>query len=143
MKQNLTAATLIASLIASLTLAAGPTRAAEAIDPYSDPDTTWVLQVLDGQVFEAGTTLSFPEPGRVAGKATCNNYSGEMTATYPEFEVGPLISTRMACPDMELEQVFLDALAAMRGAVATDYILVLTGPDGGEMVFTPADQAPR
>lgn len=130
MKQILTALPLIL---------AGSLAAADGYDPFADRDTVWVLQVLNGEPFEADTTMNFAEPGRVAGKASCNNFSGPLLSDYPEFEIGMMISTRMACPDMESEQVFLDALATMKGIVATEEVLYLTGPDGNEMIFTPAE----
>ncbi len=77
--------------------------------------TTWQLIQLDGrsvQPREGAFSLHLDE-GRVAGIGACNRLSGTYTTTEKRALVfGPIASTRMACPDIEQEQRFLQVLAA-------------------------------
>ncbi|MBE1285914.1 MAG: META domain-containing protein [Rhodobacteraceae bacterium] len=107
----------------------------ETVSAYGGADKIWVLSELDGNAFSARATLTFPEPGRIAGQSPCNTYSGQMEAPYPWFETGPLAVTRRACPDMAQEQVFLAALDAMTQSEVSGDVLVLSTEDGREMVF--------
>lgn len=75
-------------------------------------------------------TLMF-ESGQVSGTAACNSYFGDVTLTDGSITVGGLARTEMACMPlevMELEQAYLDALAAVERAVLVGGRLVLTGP---------------
>lgn len=114
-------------------------RDEENAQPYDAPDKTWRLVELNGKSFAANATLSFPEQGRVAGKAPCNAYNGSMSAPYPSFEVGPIAATKMACPDLAAESEFFAALDAARTAEGTDDTLILSNTDGLRMVFNAAD----
>ena len=107
----------------------------ESLTAYGAADKTWVLTEIDGAAVSARTTLSFPEPGRLAGRAPCNAYSGAQTAPYPWFEAGPIASTKIACPDLTFEQSYFEALAAMTLSEVSGDILVLSTPEGREMVF--------
>jgi heat shock protein HslJ len=80
--------------------------------------------------------------GRVAGRSGCNRYGGPIVETQPRaIEIGPLVSTRMACPAeaMALEQRVLAALGAARQYSFLGGELVLSGsaPDGApvQLVF--------
>ncbi|WP_420857307.1 META domain-containing protein [Marivivens marinus] len=110
----------------------------ESLTAYGAADTVWQLETLDGAPLGAAATVEFPEPGQIAGQAPCNRFFGEQRAPYPWFEVGPLAATRMACPDLDKEQNFLSALAAMTEVEVAGDILILRGDDGREMLFRAA-----
>lgn len=61
--------------------------------------------------------MEFGDDGRVSGHAGCNRFSGPYTADAAtrRFRAGPLMTTRMACPQpdgrMDQETLFLAALA--------------------------------
>ena len=64
--------------------------------------------VPEGVVIEAKF-----EKGRISGSAGCNRYNANLEAPTPyELKVGPVIATRIACPEpqMEAESRFLKAL---------------------------------
>jgi len=97
---------------------------ADAESPYDDPATTWVAADF------AGATLSFPEPGRIAGDAPCNRYGATQTAEYPAFHAEGIFSTKMACPDLGLEASFFDALGkATEARREGDTLLLLDGAE--------------
>ena len=86
--------------------------------------------------------------GQVAGRAGCNRYGGPIREPKPrEIEIGPLASTRMACPAeaMALEQRVLAALGAARQYSFLGGELVLSGsaPDGApiQLHFRAGPQA--
>ena len=74
----------------------------------------WVLEDLAGTgvVDRAEATLSFPEPGKTAGKGSCNRFTGSVTVTGRSIKFGPLATTRMACPPAvgDQESRYLKAL---------------------------------
>lgn len=113
-------------------------RADETVAAYGAAGKTWQLQSIDEAPYQARVTLSFPEPGRISGQAPCNSYNAKQTAPYPWFAIGPIATTRRACPDMQAETTFLAALAAMTLVEVLDDTLILSTETGREMVFTAA-----
>ncbi|WP_343080146.1 META domain-containing protein [Ostreiculturibacter nitratireducens] len=97
--------------------------------------SVWRLTELDGAEFAAEATIEFPQEGRIAGAAPCNRYTAAQSATYPDFAAGPIAATRMACPELDAETRFLDALAAMRTVEVDEDVLTLSGDAGRRMVF--------
>ncbi|MEW2912517.1 META domain-containing protein [Leisingera sp. JC11] len=124
---------LRAVLITSLLLTACARD--ETLSAYGAAGTEWQLQVIDGAAFPAAATLMFPEPGKIAGRGPCNNFLGSQDAPYPWFETGPLAVTRMACPKLEAEAAFLQALQQMTLAEVTGDVLILSNEAGREMLF--------
>ena len=61
---------------------------------------------------DAGIWVEFSIDGSINGHAGCNTFFGSLTQTDSGIEVGPLGSTRMACPEpiMSRESAFLSAL---------------------------------
>ena len=61
---------------------------------------------------DAGLTLSFAVDGSINGNGGCNAFSGSLERHDGGVSVGPLRSTRRACPAaiMERESTFLSAL---------------------------------
>jgi heat shock protein HslJ len=108
----------------------------ETISAYGAGDKLWHLSEIDGKAFPSRATLSFSEPGRIAGVAPCNTYSGRMEAPYPWFEATEIAATRRACPDLAAEAAYFHALSAMTLAEVAGETLILSTPDGREMVFS-------
>jgi heat shock protein HslJ len=107
----------------------------ETVAGFGAADTIWQLTELAGDPVTVRATLQFPEAGQIAGQAPCNRYSAKLTAPYPRFETGPILSTRMACPDLAQETAFFDALADMSQAELLDDTLILQNDAGRDMVF--------
>ena len=61
---------------------------------------------------DAGMWVEFAVDGGINGHAGCNTFFGSLTQTDSGIAVGPLGSTRMACPEpiMSRESAFLSAL---------------------------------
>ena len=107
----------------------------ETISGYADPSATYRLTTLNGVAFTDRATIQFPEAGKIIGSGPCNSYQTTQTMPYPWFEIGPIASTRMACPASSAETTFFQTLAAMSFAEAAGQVLLLTNSDGMEMVF--------
>lgn len=107
----------------------------ETLRGYGGADKVWTLTELDGAPFGATATLTFPEEGAIAGRGPCNSYRATMTVPYPWFEAGPVMSTKMACPDLQREAQFFEALSAMSLSEVLGDVMILSTPDGREMVF--------
>lgn len=78
--------------------------------------TTWQAETIAGQPVLAGvvSTVSFAASDRIAGSGGCNRYGGALRREGGRLQVGPLVSTRMACaPEvMAQEDRFLAAIEA-------------------------------
>ncbi len=118
------------SLVAIALLAAG--CASSASKREADPllHTAWRLVDLGGSgvVEGAEATLEFPEPGRAAGRATCNRFFASVTVEADDaIRFGPVGATRRACaePLAGQETRYLTLLeAAERFAVEGDALAI-------------------
>ena len=95
----------------------------------------WTLAEINGQPFNARATLTFPDEDTVAGKAPCNRYSARLTVPYPWFEVGPIRTTKMACSDLRKETKYFTILRQMTLSEVLENVLILSTPEGKNMVF--------
>lgn len=111
----------------------------ETISGYAADGAVWQLETLNGRPFNARAILTFPEPGQIAGEAPCNNYFGKQTAPYPWFAVEGVASTRRACPDLQAESDFLEALGKMTLSEVAPTTLILSNDAGDEMVFKASE----
>jgi len=96
---------------------------------------TWVLVEQNGAPFAQRATLVFAADGQISGQAPCNRFYFTNSASLPRFETGPIAATRMACPELESEEAFFEALQGMRTGEIQGNVLVLRNPTGDEMVF--------
>jgi heat shock protein HslJ len=97
----------------------------------------WRLAQIDQQAFGAEATLEVGEDGRIGGRAPCNRWfargEGEDGAL-----MGGIVSTKMACDDLDAEILFFEALAEMESAEIGAAKMILRG-QGREMVFVPKE----
>ena len=84
--------------------------------PFSFSGSEWLLEDLGGHgvIDRVQATLTFPETGKVAGNGSCNRFFGPSEMSGDHIKIGPLGSTRMACPEavMKQETKYLAALQA-------------------------------
>lgn len=78
----------------------------------------WLALDIDGTPVKNKTesTISFEDATRVIGNGGCNRFFGTAKLSGETLEVGPLGTTRMACPEtiMNQEHRFLKALESVR-----------------------------
>jgi heat shock protein HslJ len=96
--------------------------------------TSWQLATIDGAEVAAvvTATLQFGEDGQVSGSGGCNTYGGPFTVKGHQIDIGPLISTRMACPAAQtaVETAFLGGLEEVVSWKVGGGRLTLLGPKG-------------
>lgn len=126
---------IILLLILSLTIF----QPDETLRSYGGADRTWHLVTLKGANFDATATLTFPSRNRIAGQAPCNRYFSRNAAPYPWIEIGPIGATRRACPDLQAEQAYFEALEAVNVAVIEGDTLTLSDEETPLLVFTARD----
>jgi len=81
---------------------------------------------------EQETFVQFHPDGKVSGFAGCNRFFGTFVATDSTLDVGPLGTTRMACPDtiMQQEMAFLGEIEGASGYVISGHRLSLDTTNG-------------
>lgn len=101
--------------------------------------TCWRLVRMDGKapLEEAVPTLCFDEQGGLSGTGGCNRYSGTARFLDDGIEVGPLVSTRMACAEqvMDQERAFLDRLGRARRWMLSGKTLLVYSEDPPALRF--------
>ena len=99
---------------------------------------TWQLVTLNGAPVEAGKsqpTLTFAGTrSRLYGMAGCNRYSTEYSLTEADYlDIPSPVATKMACPELDLEREFLEALEGTANFSVTDRTLSLVDAAGAEV----------
>lgn len=110
-------------------------------------DSKWILIAIDGGPLEAGALagrVPFIEfgvngDGSMAGFGGCNRFSGSFQHSGSLLEFGPIAATRMACPDMQIEDRFFRALDSVDSVEQDDYTLTLRA-DGVEVLRFRAEK---
>jgi heat shock protein HslJ len=110
-------------------------QADETISGYTDAETIWILTDLNGMPPQTEITLTFPEKGKIAGKASCNRYFGAQTKPLPWFTTGPIASTKMACPHLDEETKYFTALQNASLAEVSQTTLILSNDAGPLIAF--------
>jgi heat shock protein HslJ len=108
--------------------------------PLSLDGTSWRLSDYvspDGQVVTvpaAVTPLLAFEGGQLTGNAGCNTFNATYTVTGDTIEIGPIMSTKMACeePMATVEAAYLAALEAVNKVGMLDNGKLQLWDDGGK-----------
>lgn len=113
----------VSIIIAGAALAMTSCRSAKEATPLSSMNGEWNIIEINGSavVPMQGQQLPFigfdTSTGKVYGFSGCNRIIGtiDINAKAGTIDLGALGSTRMACPDMTMEQNVLGALAQVKG----------------------------
>ncbi|WP_371397492.1 META domain-containing protein [Fretibacter rubidus] len=79
--------------------------------------------------------VGFKSGGEIIGHGGCNRFFGTYEQTGDTLTIGPLASTKMACPHLGAESAFLGALQDARSVEATHLKLLLKN-EAGETLLT-------
>lgn len=93
----------------------------------------WALASVDGVDPDYTATIAFVG-ARVVGQAPCNGYFAQANRTGSEITLGPIGGTRRACPHLQDEAAFFDALQGVTEVEETANRLTLSGA-GHVLVF--------
>jgi heat shock protein HslJ len=91
----------------------------------------------DPALDSAGITARFT-PARVTGHAGCNRYSATARIEGPRLLVRGVVGTLMACPAIDVEQAFKQALGRTERFEIKDGRLLVTYDGDKVMTFAPA-----
>jgi len=101
----------ISLLLATLTLATLALSAcASKTETPSLSGTSWKLasygeiEVQTPAADGIETQIDFGSDGKVSGTVGCNRFSGSYTQQDDQITLGPLMATKMACPDLPMTQ---------------------------------------
>ena len=107
----------------------------ETISGQSDASEVWALVRMNETEISTPITLTFPEKGKIAGRAPCNRYFASQNAPLPWFEAGPIAATKVACPELALESLYFQTLASITLIERTGDVLLLNGDQGEVLEF--------
>lgn len=106
------------------------------LPPESLADTGWAIIAIDGQAVRGENDDNYViqfQSDRLSGRAGCNRFSGTYTRNGNRLMIGPLMSTRMACPEPAMGHE-RRAMQVLSGPVTIEFprgeILVITGNSG-------------
>lgn len=123
------------AMLACLALTAAPAAFAQAPSNLSGH---WRTDAIGAARLPATPhpDITFGAEGRAYGSSGCNRFMGGFTLDGAALRFDPIAGTRMACepPAMEVEQRFLDALAAVRGWRLEGPALLLTDGTGATVL---------
>ena len=98
----------------------------------------WVVEDLAGAgiIDRSRITIEFLEGNRIAGRASCNRYTGTYELRGEGMAIGPLASTRMACAPalMNQEERFLNLLDQVNSVRIGQQGQLLLSTPGGESI---------
>jgi len=125
---------MLRPLLACLLLAA--CTGDQTLAAFAPDGRAWRLSGASGAPAGDGeVTLRFPRPGRVAGRTPCARFGAAIAAPYPWFELDDIESTPMPCAAESGRAPLLEALRRMSIAEIAGDTLILSTPEGAEMVF--------
>ncbi len=103
------------------------------------PKTERALHELAGSEwgFSDGTDrfVKFSQDGEMRGNGGCNNFFGTYDLDGTRLKVGPIAATKRACPDLDKEREFLNALQNSTRIEATHLVLKLYDVNGDELLI--------
>ncbi|MGX5818986.1 META domain-containing protein [Chitinophaga lutea] len=130
---------LFGMLAAALVLLSACTssKKSTAVNNENDLYKTWNLVEVEGQAVDPakyGRPLEFmftKEGHRFSGSAGCNRIMGSFTVAAPNsLSFSQMASTKMACPDMALEDQFSKAIGKVSSWTITEGFLTLSDANG-------------
>ena len=100
----------------------------------------WVLNNLEGKKVATLTqnvpTMEFSSEENISGFAGCNRYSSTIEIDGNAITFGPILTTRMACENMDIETLFVKALSQANTINVSNDTLTLSVDGKVLLVFT-------
>ncbi len=96
------------------------------------PQEIWLLASIDGAAFPATATLGI-DGTQIVGHGPCNTYTGTVNG----MSISNIVATKMACPDLTAEGLYLGLLGGVTAVAETRNTLTLTS-GSSRLVFNKA-----
>ncbi len=100
-----------------------------ALPPETLAETSWAIVEIDGESVSGSNYVLQFGAGRLTGQAGCNRFSGPYSVAGDRLTAGPIMATRMACPEPRMGHE-RSAMRLLGGPVAISH------PDGDTLVLT-------
>lgn len=106
----------------------------------------WVLQSLNGENIKLSDQnsemfIQFDEAEkRVNGRAACNRFFGNYEMERNKLKFSPMGATRMACPDLQIENRFFEMLETVDSFTIKDNVLTFLSKDKPVAVFKKTEK---
>ena len=105
---------------------------------YAEPpqidliNARWVLRELNGKPVKPASDvyIHFSDKVTANGFLGCNKFNGKYATDGADIKIGPLMSTKMTCPDEAIENQFRNALETTASYSTDDKFLYLKNDDG-------------
>lgn len=104
-----------------------------AVPPQIDLiNARWVLRELNGKAVkpQSDVYIRFVDKETAEGFLGCNKFNGKYVSEGEDIKIGPLMSTKMACEDLSIENKFAQVLEAATSYHTDDKYLYLKNADG-------------
>ena len=132
-------------IVAFIATTALPDKKARSTDPQSVLNKTWQWVSTITPVEKSAVsnperyTIILTEEGKLQARFDCNRGGGEFKISPGKLFFGPMMSTRMACPEDSLDGPFMRDLQRVASFFLQDGLLYLELPyDSGTIKFRPA-----
>ncbi|GIX12095.1 MAG: hypothetical protein KatS3mg118_0054 [Paracoccaceae bacterium] len=129
-------AALLALALAACDMApqtAGPAQPIEAIG-----DTPWKLASIDGEPVAPVEIMLNISGGFISGTGPCNTINANYVGEVPEFRIETLITTKLSCDRLGLENRVIEALMQADRAEIAGSRLTIRGDASPVLIFNPA-----
>jgi heat shock protein HslJ len=95
-------------------------------------NSRWVLRELNGKAVNPSSDVyvRFVDEITVEGFGGCNKFNGKYATDGADIKIGPLMSTKMACNDLSIENQFTSILERISSYNADAKYLYLKNEDG-------------
>jgi heat shock protein HslJ len=101
-------------------------------------DAPWRLVSVNGEAVEDERIVLKIAGGFISGQGPCNTINANYIGEAPDFAVETIVTTKMFCEQIGLENRMVEGLLDARRAVVEGGRLTMTGEDSAELVFVPA-----
>lgn len=101
-------------------------------------DTAWKLVSVNGEAVDDASFIFRIAGGFISGQGPCNTINADYQGEAPVFEIGTLITTRMICDRLGLENRVISGFQDARRAVIENDRLTISGDGSPVLVFAPS-----
>ena len=107
-----------------------PTVSGQGPEAFNLAGSEWAVAPGDNQPF-----VQFSAEGKASGNGGCNRFSGSFEQAGQVLSFGPIVSTKRACLELNVETAFFNALSQTR-SFEGDHLKMTLKSEGGDEILT-------
>ncbi|NVK11291.1 MAG: META domain-containing protein [Gammaproteobacteria bacterium] len=124
-----------------LLLTAALFACASAPNPLTQQTGHWRVTHINGTAVSSAfqPTVNFSDRGALTGSSGCNRYRAPYETSSSQFNIGPAISTKMACPGdaQHVEYSFFSTLPLLHTLEVVGDTIVMRGRENSSITLQP------